>query len=668
MEGLLSRASYELAIRSEVQTTLTSILHDIEHAAHLTQTIQSQHELQHYQARLEALQARYNDREVAWLEEKKERERLGNLLLGQILDLSANVVKKDEDGREKEVTICTLQEEKNRLLMSATAAGGDINYQGTSITAAATSHADVLAEAEDLLRQGMASKSSENPTPEKELSPSTTTVDVVVTDVNNNTDHAEKEGRPEILSVDDTTAIMTTTIAINGVTESMVIQGGNVASLNAAAAPGGTIIAVVEERTKFVPHELNETTLMNIFAYADPMDVMNFAQTNKALLRKVNVMFGMESGEEEIKRKEENNVNDDTTLPLEQNNLEEVSRIAKEQVITDQMQTTTTLQPATINTSPMRPPRSATAATAAATATTPSSSAKSSPKLTSASDPPLPLPQHKRTGSSTSVSTVGSGGNPFSQLSSWFPTTVSTASSATLTTAISTPTANASVVSTTSPPPTTENEPKLNAAMANSMASKLTPAELSIILRMRERLQKCEADAIKWRMEKEDAMANLASVEAVKEFLVTRTRDTERLVQAQKDEMKDIQKKNLEDQEVIVYLDERVKELEKTVQEMKANEATIKQDAMEVVNKNEKKSRVLSDMLRFEREQIASNEKEWKSTKKLLVKEVRSCRARIVALEAEIEGCLQQNEHLKRGLMALQSNSSPGKKSMKSVR
>jgi hypothetical protein len=663
MEGLLSRASHELAIRSEVETTLTSILQDIEHAAHLTQTLQSQIELQQYQARLEALQAKYNDREVAWHEEKKERQRLGNLLLGQILDLSANVVKKDEDGREREVTICNLQEEKNRLLMAATAAAAsvDVNYQGKTSITAATSHADVLAEAEDLLSQSMASKSSENPTPEKKLSHSTTTVDGVVTDVNNNTDHAEKEGRPEILSVDDTTARITTTPAIK------VVQGGNVASLNAAAAPGGTTIAVVEERTKFVPHELNETTLMNIFAYADPMDVMNFAQTNKALLRKVNVMFGMESGEEETTRKEENIVHDDTTLPLERNYSEEVSRIAKEQIITDQMQTTATVSSmATINTSPMRPPRSA---TAAATATTPSSSAKSSPKLTSTSDPPQPLPQHKRTGSSTSVSTVGSGGNPFSQLSSWFPTTVSTASSATLSTAVSTPTANASaVVSTTSPPPTTENEPKLNAAMANSMASKLTPAELSIILRMRERLQKCEADAIKWRMEKEDAMANLASVEAVKEFLVTRTRDTERLVQSQKDEMKDIQKKNLEDQEVIVYLDERVKELEKTVQEMKANEAMIKQNAMEVVTKNEKKSRVLSDMLRFEREQIASNEKEWKSTKKLLVKEVRSCRARIVALEAEIEGCLQQNEHLKRGLMALQSNSSPGKKGMKSIR
>ena len=185
---------------------------------------------------------------------------------------------------------------------------------------------------------------------------------------------------------------------------------------------------------------------------------------------------------------------------------------------------------------------------------------------------------------------------------------------------------------------------------------------------MRERLQKCEADAIKWRNEKEDAEANLASVEAVKEFLVKRTRDTEQLVQAQKDEMREVQKKNLEDQEVIVYLDERVKELEKVFEEMKLKEATIKQDAMDVVNKNDKKSRVLSDMLRFEREQIAANEKEWKNTKKLLVKEVRSCRARIVALEAEVEGCSQQNEQLKRGLLALQSNSSPGKKGMKSIR
>ena len=162
----------------------------------------------------------------------------------------------------------------------------------------------------------------------------------------------------------------------------------------------------------------------------------------------------------------------------------------------------------------------------------------------------------------------------------------------------------------------------------------------------------------------EDAEANLASVEAVKEFLVTRVRDTERLMQAQKEEMREVQKKSLEDQEVIVFLDERVKGLENVVNDMKSKEATTKNESFDIVNKNEKKSRVLSDMLRFEREQMAANEKEWKSAKRLLVREVRSCRARIVALEAEIEGCTQQNALLKRGLLALQSSgsTSPGKK------
>ena len=179
---------------------------------------------------------------------------------------------------------------------------------------------------------------------------------------------------------------------------------------------------------------------------------------------------------------------------------------------------------------------------------------------------------------------------------------------------------------------------------------------------MREKLQKCEADANKWRLEKEDAVANLASVEAVKEFLVTRVRDTERAVQTQKEEMIAVQKKSLEDQEVIVYMDEKVKELEKTVKDMKSREAETKQDSIDIVKKNEKKARVLSDMLRFEREQMAANEKEWKTAKKVLIKEVKTCRARIVALEAEVEGTRKQNTQLKQGLISLQGQSSPGGK------
>lgn len=178
---------------------------------------------------------------------------------------------------------------------------------------------------------------------------------------------------------------------------------------------------------------------------------------------------------------------------------------------------------------------------------------------------------------------------------------------------------------------------------------------------MREKLQKCEADAARWRQENEDAVAKLASVEAVKEFLVTRVRDTEKMVETQRDEMKEVQRKNLADQEVIVYLDEKVNKLEKEVSDMKSKEAITKQEAADIVAKNEKKVRVLSDMLRFEREQVSSNEQEWKNTKRVLVKEVKSCRARIVLLEAELEGMRKQNEQLKEGLKVL----SPGMKGLK---
>ena len=46
-------------------------------------------------------------------------------------------------------------------------------------------------------------------------------------------------------------------------------------------------------------------------------------------------------------------------------------------------------------------------------------------------------------------------------------------------------------------------------------------------------------------------------------------------------------------------------------------------------------------------------EKEWKSTKKVLVKEVKHCRAQIMALEAERDGYREENEKLKEALLSL---------------
>ena len=192
-----------------------------------------------------------------------------------------------------------------------------------------------------------------------------------------------------------------------------------------------------------------------------------------------------------------------------------------------------------------------------------------------------------------------------------------------------------------------------------------SPAELSIILRMRERLHKCEADAIKYRLEKEDVTANLKSVEAVKEFLVTKVRDTEKVAKEKNEEMKRVKSKALTDQEVITFLDEKVKRLDKEVNDLKSNDHATRKEAHDMVSKNNKKVVVLTDMLRFERQQMAANEKEWKAAKKVLIKEVKSCRARIVSLEAEYDSCLQQNSQLKQGLLSFSGHGSPGKKSLK---
>jgi len=431
---------------------------------------------------------------------------------------------------------------------------------------------------------------------------------------------------------------------------------------------------------------MEEPALMAIFAFQSPLEIMNLAQINKAMYSKVNAMFGQTS---EVSVED---VNATTT--------EEIAATAPSVAVgaaasTEASTASASAAPVSSGSSTNNDgfsreiinnlkalgfqedkvisclrasngnpnvaaeylmngiPSSIGSARQGATQT-----AKSSPTLVGVAGPP----GHKRQNSGTSVATAGttgSAGNPFSQMSSWFGAAADTPSSPP-----TAPSSAASVVSTSSD----TGEIKLNPAMASSMASKLTPAELSIILRMRERLQKCEADAIKYRQEKEDVTANLKSVEAVKDFLVNKVRDTEKAAKEKDEEMKRVKSKALTDQEVITFLDEKVKRLEKEVNELKSNEQSTREEAHDMVSKNEKKVVVLTDMLRFERQQMSANEKEWKAAKKVLIKEVKNCRARIVALEAEYEGCLQQNTQLKQGLLSFSQTGpggSPGKKGLK---
>ena len=206
----------------------------------------------------------------------------------------------------------------------------------------------------------------------------------------------------------------------------------------------------------------------------------------------------------------------------------------------------------------------------------------------------------------------------------------------------------------------------LNAKVAQSMASKLSDAELAAIISMTDKLSKLEKEVHNLRNDKEVLAAKLEGTEAVKQFLIGKVRDVEvKLNRSREDEIK-VTQQIASDQEVIAFLDSRVQELEQQTlnltKEHSAAQAEL--DALKV--STSKKITMLSDMLKYEREKVREDEGEWKATKKVLVKEVKSCRAQILTLQAERDGLKGQNDMLKRAINSsgstANSNRSPARR------
>jgi hypothetical protein len=193
-----------------------------------------------------------------------------------------------------------------------------------------------------------------------------------------------------------------------------------------------------------------------------------------------------------------------------------------------------------------------------------------------------------------------------------------------------------------------------------SMAAKLNDTEVAAILSMTDKLHRMDKEVVVLRQEKDAIAAQLQGTEAVKQYLIAKVRDIEhRLVKSQDDEVK-VAQQIASDQEVIAFLDTRVRELERQT-EMLTKEKTKSQSELSTLKvQTSKKITVLSDMLKYEREKLKDEEGEWKATKKVLVKEVKSCRAQILALQAERDGLREHNEMLKRAIVTTNSSSSSG--------
>ena len=192
----------------------------------------------------------------------------------------------------------------------------------------------------------------------------------------------------------------------------------------------------------------------------------------------------------------------------------------------------------------------------------------------------------------------------------------------------------------------------MNPSVAESMASKLSDAELAAIISMTDKLSKLDKEVSLLRNEKEALTQKLDGTEAVKQFLIGKVRDVEvKLNQSKEDEVK-VTQQIASDQEVIAFLDSRVQELERTSDNGKKEKDTVQTELESLKVTSSKKITMLSDILKYEREKLKDEETEWKATKKVLVKEVKACRAQILALQAERDGYKEQNEMLKRAIVS----------------
>jgi hypothetical protein len=192
----------------------------------------------------------------------------------------------------------------------------------------------------------------------------------------------------------------------------------------------------------------------------------------------------------------------------------------------------------------------------------------------------------------------------------------------------------------------------MNANLAKSMASKLTDAELAAIISMTDKLSKLDKEVNFLRNEREGLSAKLEGTESVKQFLIGKVRDVEsKMKQREEDDVK-VTQQIASDQEVIAFLDTRVQELELSSENVTKEKNSTQDELKAIKVSTSKKTTMLNDMLKYEREKLREEESEWKATKKVLVKEVKNCRAQILALQAERDGFKEQNEMLKRAIVS----------------
>lgn len=170
---------------------------------------------------------------------------------------------------------------------------------------------------------------------------------------------------------------------------------------------------------------------------------------------------------------------------------------------------------------------------------------------------------------------------------------------------------------------------------------------------MTVKLRQRNQDVDHLKLEREELLGKVQGMEAIRQYLLDKIRQVELTLTKTRDDTIRVTQQSASDQEVIAFLDTRVQELEREVQTLTKAKQQLQEESNQTQSLLTQKVSVLSDLLQFERERYRDHEREAKATKKVLVKEVKQCRAQIVALQAQRDGCMEENEKLRNAILSM---------------
>uniref|UniRef100_A0A7S1BSS9 F-box domain-containing protein n=1 Tax=Corethron hystrix TaxID=216773 RepID=A0A7S1BSS9_9STRA len=199
--------------------------------------------------------------------------------------------------------------------------------------------------------------------------------------------------------------------------------------------------------------------------------------------------------------------------------------------------------------------------------------------------------------------------------------------------------------------PTVQPFQGIDPVAASSLADKLSPSELAVIIDMTERVRQSEAEARAAVTAADDAGERLAAAERSRDILAVSLSEAKATADSAVAESRKEAVRAAEDAEALAHLEEQTRVLEKEKEEAAEGRRTAEKKLAETKEKHGDRVQVLEDLLVYEQERCAEAEEGAKAIRKVLAREVKRCRTEISVLKTERNGYRDQLKALKKAVM-----------------